>query len=816
MSAAGLIGTLTGPLSRTALPTASGTYGANGFSNSQGRSIDGPLPSIGGTVHKRRPSSGNTSSSNALGRGRQAYSTCAGYSSVTYPSAVQGLPEAVQSRQLSANAPEFIPRGPTHIRSMRRLWEPREAPTATRPLSGGTCRMYSSSAGRQSGVAGQAATSSDEPAEGCLIEFQKDTKTGLALLLKKDGKRNWTAVDTRGTVYSLRPQQLAYILPGKGYTQEDLQSIATAAQAACSDEKLMELAWEVVAGSVESFDVPGMADLLFGEVTVSNSYAAHRLLNEDRTFFKQVNRGPPRFQPRSQTEVRSIQAKAAADAKAARELAECGTALREAKDGTATDESAAAWLSGPFAHRVRAVEAFALQRADAKETQLALEILQAAGVVPGTGGAAALLGRIGVWGPHDHIGLRQLNLTREFPPALEEAAAALLARPPPDADDLHRLDLTHHRVVTIDDATTTEVDDGLSVEFLEGGRVRLWVHVADPTRWIRPEVALDMEARRRGSTIYLPTGAIFMFPAQLATGPFSLREGERSCALSISAELSPEGELTAHSVVASRVTPTHRMTYDQVDAAIASSDPEQLTPDLRALLEASKARQAWRTQQGAANITLDECEVAATVGREAGLPLPYRGQAKAVLPSEAELEGVPEGPCRAVLLRSRMVRGVATTHDALPHAGLGLPAYVQAHLRGEQPPWGVLALSVVLDDVTANVREHITLEREITNYWLAKYFEGEKAANPARTWPALLLHWIRQDTGLAQVQLEESALETVVRIDRPAKIGERLELSCAAADARMGVYRLEEAYQLPSQQGTPQQTDDSTLAYLGI
>jgi hypothetical protein len=75
---------------------------------------------------------------------------------------------------------------------------------------------------------------------------------------------------------------------------------------------------QVVAGSVESFDVPGMADLLFGEVTVSNSYAAHRLLNEDRTFFKQVNRGPPRFQPRSQTEVRSIQAKAAADAKVQR------------------------------------------------------------------------------------------------------------------------------------------------------------------------------------------------------------------------------------------------------------------------------------------------------------------------------------------------------------------------------------------------------------------------------------------------------------------------------------------------------------------
>ncbi len=72
---------------------------------------------------------------------------------------------------------------------------------------------------------------------------------------------------------------------------------------------------QVVTGSEDAYDVPGMAELLFGKVTVANSYAAHRLLNEDRTYFKQVNRGPPRFQPRSETEIRSIQAKAAADAK---------------------------------------------------------------------------------------------------------------------------------------------------------------------------------------------------------------------------------------------------------------------------------------------------------------------------------------------------------------------------------------------------------------------------------------------------------------------------------------------------------------------
>ena len=54
-----------------------------------------------------------------------------------------------------------------------------------------------------------------------------------------------------------------------------------------------------------------------------------------------------------------------------------------------------------------------------------------------------------------------------------------------------------------------------------------------------------------------------------------------------------------------------------------------------------------------------------------------------------------------------------------------------------------------------------------------------------------------QDTGLAQIQLDEEGLETVTRIDRPAAVGEQLVLRCAFADARGGLYRLEEA-QLPA------------------
>jgi hypothetical protein len=53
-------------------------------------------------------------------------------------------------------------------------------------------------------------------------------------------------------------------------------------------------------------------------------------------------------------------------------------------------------------------------------------------------------------------------------------------------------------------------------------------------------------------------------------------------------------------------------------------------------------------------------------------------------------------------------------------------------------------MGLLVDDVAASVREHITLEREITNYWVAKYFEAERRTDPQRMWPARLLHWVRQ------------------------------------------------------------------------
>ena len=76
-----------------------------------------------------------------------------------------------------------------------------------------------------------------------------------------------------------------------------------------------------------------------------------------------------------------------------------------------------------------------------------------------------------------------------------------------------------------------------------------------------------------------------MFPGQLAEGPFSLRPNERGTALSLSADLSPYGELQSHSIVASHIIPTQKMTYAELDEAVASGCSDRVSESLQALLE---------------------------------------------------------------------------------------------------------------------------------------------------------------------------------------------------------------------------------------
>ncbi len=103
------------------------------------------------------------------------------------------------------------------------------------------------------------------------------------------------------------------------------------------------------------------------------------------------------------------------------------------------------------------------------------------------------------------------GLRRRFDPHVEREARAAAEAPPSEQAD-GRLDLRALPTFTIDPPTARDFDDAISAEALEGGAVRVWVHIADVSHYVKPGSPVDREAFRRATSVYVP-GTVHAHPA---------------------------------------------------------------------------------------------------------------------------------------------------------------------------------------------------------------------------------------------------------------------------------------------------------------
>ena len=161
------------------------------------------------------------------------------------------------------------------------------------------------------------------------------------------------------------------------------------------------------------------------------------------------------------------------------------------------------------------------------------------------------------------------GLRRTFPRAVESEAEAVAQEPP--AGDSPRRDLTGLATFTIDPVTARDYDDAVSAVREESGAIRVWVHIADVSAYVRPGSVLERETFRRATSVYVPGAVEPMLPQALSSGACSLVSGQERLAVSVELEMHG-AEVRSVAFHRSRIRSDARLTYPQVDQVFGGSE----------------------------------------------------------------------------------------------------------------------------------------------------------------------------------------------------------------------------------------------------
>ncbi|MCA9563177.1 MAG: RNB domain-containing ribonuclease [Myxococcales bacterium] len=674
------------------------------------------------------------------------------------------------------------------------------------------------------------------PQPGTVVRVTHAGQSVLAVVLGERRGRAQVRTES-GAELELSAAKIDQVYTHKLASPEALASFVGEVRAA-AEETGVETLWELLQDEVDTWHTPEeLAAMWFGEYQPVELFALYEVLGTDAVYFKSKQ---GKHQPRPPGEVEALKRQFAAAAEKEQTEGRFLRDVAQALDASEPLPEVGKALSAEVGTRgfVDLIWDYAThgdlldRKPDAVALLEQLDNAASARVGRSPKSAFKVLLSLGLVSKHENLALRRYGIREEFSDDVvaeaEQAASS-------EVDWSSVTDFSEACSVTVDDPSTKDMDDAIHVRTLPSGQTEVGVHITDVASLVSPESPLDLEARRRGASVYTPSGSIPMLPKILSEKALSLIAGERRPVLSYVFTLGPDGELESKRIELGVIRVAERLSYEDAEAHLEDAD-SSLHEMFRVLADfTDKLRQA-RTEAGAVEIDLPEIrpkvsgdsvslvrtldlksrgiisELMIAAGQSAadyclrhGIPAVFRVQ-------EAPGEGfdsdvvqtLPVGIVRSLEQVRHMRRGELRSSPG-QHAGLGLGAYTQVtspirryadlvmnyqlrcHLRGEPLAFDAESIVSVAGRAEVAASAANAAQRDSERYWLLEYLDRHRD-EPVE---AMALYTDRDDRrNRIPVVLSETMLRTFVQ-GRRLEPGELAQVTVVKADSRSDMVKVD-------------------------
>lgn len=224
--------------------------------------------------------------------------------------------------------------------------------------------------------------------------------------------------------------------------------------------------------------------------------------------------------------------------------------------------------------------------------------------------------------------IKSYQVSDKFPKAVIEEADKFSDTGLGDISD--RIDLRNDNIYTIDSEDTKDIDDAVEIKKESDGSYKLSVHIADVSHYVRPGNAIDAEAIKRGTSIYMPGFVLPMLPRALSNGICSLNEGKDRLSLSIDIILDENAKVVYSNIYKSVIRSKKKMTYEKVEKVLNNEDEEVLKEyapfkeDIFLMRELAEKLKLARRRAGSIDFDIPESKITLADNGEVVSVEPYK------------------------------------------------------------------------------------------------------------------------------------------------------------------------------------------------